>query len=278
MCLGELDSKDIKMEVIDKEMANDPVAIKFEGFPHFLEDEMDISGDLELEYEDNLDINAKKKFKTNKKLNKKQDKDCRELDGSREDMDSVPKRKYKARPYVANQIGNLVCDCKEKPSFKNEKARKKHLRDIHSDLPKFHCTLPNCNQVFGKKNTLEKHLEVFHGHQCNECKNGYKDQNTLKNHRCPNVQKTSDPDTVSGFFCDQCGKRLANAHSLKEHLEIHKDIKWPCDECPKVFHRELNLKHHKKMCHSNQVFLCPVGLIKEFCISATKYLFSFDLY
>ena len=220
MCLGEIDSKDIKIEVIDKEMAegntHDPVAVKFEGFPHFLEDAMDISDDLELEFEENLDMNDanqldKKKFKTNKKLNKEQDKDSRELGGSREDMDSVPKRKYKARPYIANQIGNLICDCKERPSFKNEKARKKHLRDVHSDLPKFHCTLPNCNQVFGKKTTLERHLEMFHGHQCNECKNGYKDQNTLKNHRCPNVQKTSDQGTVSGFFCDQCGKRLANA-------------------------------------------------------------------
>lgn len=165
------------------------------------------------------------------------------------------KRKYKPRPYVVNQIKNLVCDCPDKKEFTSEKMRRLHLRNYHSDLPKFPCTIIGCNQIFGRKVTLETHLAKFHGHQCGECNRGYQNLEALESHKCPNQKVDTG---LSGFFCDQCGKKLANASSLKEHMFIHDDLKWPCTECPKVFNREMNLKFHIKCTHSKETFLCQI--------------------
>jgi len=54
---------------------------------------------------------------------------------------------------------NLICEICEK-KFSTISCKNQHIKIVHGDVKKFECNL--CNQIFGLKNELTRHVENNH--------------------------------------------------------------------------------------------------------------------
>ena len=62
---------------------------------------------------------------------------------------------------------------------------------------------------------------------------------------------------MPGFICDECGRVLANAKSLKAHKQTHIGGKpFQCEVCDKVFSRSGQLTEHMRIHTGEEPYLC----------------------
>ena len=140
----------------------------------------------------------------------------------------------------------------------------------------FHlCTV--CNKAFTTKETLEEHLEAAHNGECSctVCNKSFKTDGLLRTHHLEHCQH--DPPacvfcekpfkTVSNLKrhlatamhetllkespheCTECGKVLANKHTLTDHMAIHSGLKpYQCGVCGKKFAIKRTMTAHLQ-CH-----------------------------
>jgi len=101
-------------------------------------------------------------------------------------------------------------------------------------------------------------METRHGHKCLNCDYTAKTSEKLEKHVMMKHTKREKSADNTGFYCDVCGEKLANAFRLQQHMQIHDETRWPCPECKKVFNRQYNLYIHKKQVHSGKTFLCQI--------------------
>uniref|UniRef100_A0A8C3LBR4 Transcription factor IIIA n=1 Tax=Chrysolophus pictus TaxID=9089 RepID=A0A8C3LBR4_CHRPC len=162
------------------------------------------------------------------------------------------------------------------------------------------CTAEGCNQKFGTKSNLKKHVQRKHENQqklysCNfeGCGKSFRKHQQLKVHLC---QHTNEPP----FKCNHegCGKNFSTPNSLKRHKKIHEGYAckkencsyigktWSellkhnkeshaepivCTECSKTFKRKDYLKQHKKThAAEREVYRCP----REGCDRTYTTLFN----
>lgn len=132
----------------------------------------------------------------------------------------IPKNKMYAHllRHTASDGRPFICTHCEK-RFATRGAIKNHLIKVHfQSSASFFCHL--CPMVFVEKHSYQNHLQAGHG--IGKC------------------------ETVS---CDQCGKVLANAASLKSHMNSrHTDAsekpRFNCPHCDKFFFKKNNLETH----------------------------------
>ena len=98
----------------------------------------------------------------------------------------------------------------------------------------FSCTYEGCNEVFGMKSKLsrhirEKHIESKNIYSCLQCFQTFHFQSELKNHKernksCHSSHKTSSSSSSSQlsankkFKCDYCGESYTRKGNLKSHI------------------------------------------------------------
>ena len=122
-----------------------------------------------------------------------------------------------------------------------------------------------CNKAFTTRETLEEHIEAAHNGECSctVCNKSFKTDHLLRTHHLEHCQY--DPPacvfcektfkTVSdlkrhlatamheillretgSYECKECGKVLANKHTLADHMTIHWGLKpYQCGVCGKMF-------------------------------------------
>lgn len=141
------------------------------------------------------------------------------------------------------------------------KVRDNRMKRVLSFTCRF-CVVPN---LFATKLECSNHEASWHSAACSTCDFTCESSEKLEHHiESSHSEGGSNKSEVKaptiGVFCEQCGKRFASKHGLKEHSELHEDNFLVCDQCEKTFKGTLNLKRHIKAYHtqkrSNQIFQC----------------------
>ena len=151
------------------------------------------------------------------------------------------------KPIICDFIG---CDyrCKTQSHLDSHKVK-------HSDVRPFVCN--KCLKAFKTNSILKCHQKSVHSsvgqYVCTfgECSNRYKFNHYLQNHirRAHTLEKP--------FQCIDCGKTFFTKRDLINHRQTHSDLTFECEECHKLFNREILLKSHQRIHASNRkTFSC----------------------
>ena len=66
---------------------------------------------------------------------------------------------------------------------------------------------------------------------------------------------SKDPNLLTNFVCEKCGKRFSQMDNLKEHFKYFHEGQNEgrrCEKCNKKFKRPIDLKQHKKAVHERR--------------------------
>lgn len=130
-----------------------------------------------------------------------------------------------------------------------------HKRFMHNTAKTLECEV--CHRKFKGKPTLIRHMATHatgsKDFKCGQCDRCFAFEFQLKLH-VNNVHSEVK-------ICDQCGKSVHGAASLKQHLLQHsgnKQTKWPCDQCDAQLASLWGLKSHKLSFHPDgkTAFIC----------------------
>ena len=145
--------------------------------------------------------------------------------------------------------------------FKNEKSLKQHIELLHPE-PNYSCI--KCDSSFFNKSRLEKHIRLFHPkYKCKKCSVSFSSKLKLSHHvrnkHEDSVQCTDCDDRFTSegklavhmnsshakYNCEDCPAKLGSFHILLEHLELkHKDVRFSCNVCHKIFKTNHNFMRH----------------------------------
>lgn len=74
----------------------------------------------------------------------------------------------------------------------------------------------------------------------------------------PGKSLSSLPVSAKVFVCLECGKSFGRMHSLKRHMDIHRQSERAlCPECGKSFSRKMYLIDHMRIHRQSEGVLCP---------------------
>ncbi|XP_044736970.1 zinc finger protein 883-like [Chrysoperla carnea] len=143
-----------------------------------------------------------------------------------------------------NKINRYKCkECTE--MFVLEQDLELHERSQHS---KHQYSCSECNKPFIHKYLLRKHQwmhakqRMFHCKHA-DCDKSFKSKQVLHLHykRCHSNDKKRE-------VCNICGKSVVY---LKNHIYIHKNEKYKCEQCEQEFTNKYSLDKHTKRKHGN---------------------------
>lgn len=129
---------------------------------------------------------------------------------------------------------------------------KAHIGTIHEENRSFACTI--CAKSFALKNCLKKHIKKVHlkskEFKCNICQVFLSQASYLKRHK--ELMHPSDGIKIK-YPCDVCSRTFSTPHSLRNHIQVHRDPEFECSYCLKKFHKKANLldhhEHHGTLTH-----------------------------
>nr|CAI5869090.1 unnamed protein product [Callosobruchus analis] len=167
----------------------------------------------------------------------------------------IEKRRCKICNIVCQSIGKLAdhlnkhlglrpfkCDECDK-SFVSKHHVKLHKR-CHSTEKIFKCT--KCEKAFKNRMSLRSHLIVHYEKIkefiCKVCNKECADLAGLRQHMVSH-------GNVPEIKCGLCNKKFNNDRSLECHLSTHKELKFPCDFCGKIYQSMYRIKRHIKRSH-----------------------------
>lgn len=156
-------------------------------------------------------------------------------------------------------------------TFRTEQSKKKHFNQVHSEHLLYPCSL--CDRKFVRAADVQNHERRKHRiikrrgylgpHSCRICPRPEKFETaTAKQEH----ERVNHIDHVTGkFVCPICKKLYANAAKTIEHLIIHNERKFICDQCGKNFIRLTNLQAHTRSVHATSYdFRCKVCPDKKY--------------
>lgn len=142
-------------------------------------------------------------------------------------------KKYQLKAHMAVHASILyTCDqCNKK--FVNIVKFERHKKSHEKARKEYPCTMPECNEVFGKWQLLWAHLKTQH---------------------------------VYDHKCKTCGKVFLSKRHLKIHSEVHMEnrsvIPCPYEKCPRVYYFKKNLTAHIRAYHLEEKYECDICKIK----------------
>ena len=146
----------------------------------------------------------------------------------------------------SNQKKLKTCDeCNA--SFKKACNRDRHYMNVHYKQ-KYEC--PECLQLFGRQDNLNKHRKYIHEHEVDESVDE-DDINEDVMERDPDDFEISGSSSVK-WKCNGCDKDF----SSKFNLGVHKKKMYQCENCEKSFCSNKILKVHRKFKHGTKPFEC----------------------
>ena len=158
--------------------------------------------------------------------------------------------------YNESNYNRFQCDyCEEVIRTKTSSRIKQHYKMYHAGQPiveknhkMFECS--NCNDIFLFEDELNCHRNLDHGiktekNYCRECRMSYVEQ-----HKC--FKDNNFPSQVMKYPCNQCSKIYASKQALIGHVktEHDKQLDFECSICGKQVGSKAKLSNHIFNCHS----------------------------
>nr|CAD7567517.1 unnamed protein product [Timema californicum] len=130
-------------------------------------------------------------------------------------------------------------------------------RTTHTEDLLFRCNI--CTTAFATFSRLATH-KLCHAEFSNTWSLSYHRKSHLKTGHC--VEKKRIPDENKAFECNLCKKRFITEHGLYMHIRSRHpsdtQTSYQCDECGKVFSREISLELHKKVHEGCKEYSCTL--------------------
>nr|CAD7404490.1 unnamed protein product [Timema poppensis] len=130
-------------------------------------------------------------------------------------------------------------------------------RATHTEDLVFRCNI--CTTAFATFSRLATH-KLCHAEFSNTWSLSYHRKSHLKTGHC--VEKKRIPDENKAFECNLCKKRFITEHGLYMHIRSRHpsdtQTSYQCDECGKVFSREISLELHKKVHEGCKEYSCTL--------------------
>lgn len=147
-------------------------------------------------------------------------------------------------------------------SFAMKNCLQKHIKKVHLKSKEFKCNI--CQVFVSQASYLKRHKEMMHPpdgikikYPCDVCNQMFSTPHSLRNH----IQVHREPE----FECICCLKKFHKKGNLLDHMEHHETLSYPCQHCTRSFRNEAKLKHHLKRVHfkEKETFRC------ELCLTIT---------
>ena len=120
-----------------------------------------------------------------------------------------------------------------------------------------------CGKSFFNKSDLKKHKKSLHDgvtYACKICQRSYSWKENLNAH----MKTTHKIGKIKEFKCIPCDLEYSNHTGLRFHkLSKHDGIQHQCTKCDKTFSLKINLNHHFKRLHEEQLKLIHCILCKK---------------
>ncbi|XP_052896009.1 transcription factor grauzone-like [Anopheles moucheti] len=134
-----------------------------------------------------------------------------------------------------------------------------HMINMHAKRENHICD--SCGREFRSRQAFERHvklhqgLEVAEQVQCESCLKWLNSKRALKMH-----VKLVHMEAGQTFQCDICAQRCPNSRALASHKQrVHVEERFKCEECGKLFKRQLYLKEHVAALHTRKpLYSCEV--------------------
>ncbi|XP_035904949.1 transcription factor grauzone-like [Anopheles stephensi] len=134
-----------------------------------------------------------------------------------------------------------------------------HMINMHGNRENHICD--SCGREFRSRQAFERHvklhlgLEVTEQVQCQECLKWLNSKRALKMH-----VKLVHTEAGQTFQCDICTQQCPNSRALTNHKQrVHVEERFKCEECGKLFKRQLYLKEHVAALHTRKpLYSCEV--------------------
>ncbi|XP_052562399.1 zinc finger protein 93-like [Culex pipiens pallens] len=134
--------------------------------------------------------------------------------------------------------------------FPTRSLLQQHVRSVHEERQEFGCL--ECGEVFNsfaelKDHRAYQHPEVGLPFPCETCGEQYEQKAQLTKH-CRNAHPEQNR-----LVCAECGKLFSSASTLRQHREIHRDVrKFRCTYCEQTFAQRTPLKNHIRNKHTGE--------------------------
>uniref|UniRef100_A0A182QVB5 C2H2-type domain-containing protein n=1 Tax=Anopheles farauti TaxID=69004 RepID=A0A182QVB5_9DIPT len=134
-----------------------------------------------------------------------------------------------------------------------------HMINMHGNRENHICD--TCGREFRSRQAFERHvklhlgLEVTEQVQCTVCSKWLNSKRALKMH-----VKLVHMEAGQTFQCDLCSQQCPNSRALASHKQrVHVEERFKCEECGKLFKRQLYLKEHVAALHTRKpLYSCEV--------------------
>ncbi|CAH1993701.1 unnamed protein product [Acanthoscelides obtectus] len=150
----------------------------------------------------------------------------------------------KLRDHINKHLGLKPFKCDQCDKCFISKHHVKLHKRCHSTEKIFKCT--KCEKAFKNQMSLRSHLVVHYEKIkefiCKVCNKECADRPSFRQHMASHG-KTVD------IKCGLCNKKFNNDRGLECHLSTHKELKFPCDFCGKIYPSMYRIKRHIKRAH-----------------------------
>lgn len=134
-----------------------------------------------------------------------------------------------------------------------------HMINMHGNRENHICD--TCGREFRSRPAFERHvklhlgLEVTKQMQCEVCHKWLNSKRALKVHL-----QLVHMEAGQTFQCDICSQQYPNSRALANHKQfVHVEERFKCEECGKLFKRQLYLKEHVAALHTRKpLYSCEV--------------------
>ena len=158
----------------------------------------------------------------------------------------------KVKDEVAEEIQQCP-DCEFESSDKN--VFKTHIEFAHDGV-NYYCH--DCDFKTTVSNELDFHIDSEHNgqdvstnHQCAHCGKVFSSAKSLSKH-----EKRVHLEKREKISCRQCTYQVFGQNAMYRHIQsVHKNIKYPCETCGKLYPSNYALKCHVMKIHDKSVVL-----------------------
>ena len=156
------------------------------------------------------------------------------------------KRHYES---IHEHEGKKIYEC-DQCDFKTARGFyiKQHVKLIHEGENTYKCD--QCEFKTVHRSYIIQHNNIHEGVRfpCNDCDKKFSSPSGVRKHKQDVHRKRKT------YKCDKCDFKTVDRSYIYEHNNRHKGVRFPCNECDKIFCFPSGVRKHKRDVHGKKTF------------------------